>query len=302
MTAPIALFVYNRPHYTEQTLESLAANDLATESHLIVYCDGPKSGASEEDLAAIREVRKIVRKKMWCGRVTIHESDRNKGLADSIVAGVTEVVNQYGKVIVIEDDLLFSKYFLRFMNDGLTLYLDMKNVYSINGYMFAIDAPEVKTFLSPLGTSTLGWGTWQDRWQAFKTEIDSRNREIIINNKFVRSRFNIADYDYTSMMDSRTSWGIRWYYSVFLRNGLGLFVSHSLVKHIGWGPGATNAPNEYQQAEPYEENVKVKLHTNIDLEMHERILKYFMRPAATTSNPLLFRVKKKIFKILKRYL
>ena len=276
--APIVLFVYNRPGYTLQTLESLAENILAPQSALFIYADGPKKNATPEDLENIDKVRSIVKSKKWCNEVEIIESEINLGLTESIIKGVTEVVNKFGKVIVLEDDLLFSKYFLNFLNDGLVVYEQEKNVYSVNAYMFPIKTDEIKSFLSPLGTSTLGWATWKDRWQFFYKNIPLLNKDIIKSNRFIRSRFNFADYNYASMLDSTNSWGIRWYYTVFIRNGLGLFSSKSLVKHIGWGPGATNAPNEFKQMDVFDKKIEVSLQSEIDLKIQSCLLEFFSQP------------------------
>ena len=99
--APIVLFVYNRPQHTLKTLEALMQNELAEKSELFIFCDGPKADATKQDQERINKVRDLVKKKNWCKKVTIRESQVNKGLADSIVAGVTEIVNQYGKIIVL---------------------------------------------------------------------------------------------------------------------------------------------------------------------------------------------------------
>src|SRR5438874_2574716 len=126
--APIVLFAYNRPHFTLRTLESLSANELANESELFIYADGPKAKATDRQLEAIKEVRQIIRSKQWCGKTTIIESAQNKGLANSVINGVSEVINRYGRLIVIEDDVLLSRYFLRFMNEGLEKYKDEDKV------------------------------------------------------------------------------------------------------------------------------------------------------------------------------
>ena len=110
--APIVLFVYNRPQHTLKTLEALMQNELAEMSELFIFCDGPKADATKQDQERINEVRELVKKKNWCKKVIIRESQVNKGLADSIVAGVTEIVNRYGKIIVLEDDIVTSKGFL----------------------------------------------------------------------------------------------------------------------------------------------------------------------------------------------
>ena len=111
--APIVLFVYNRPKHTRQTLEALAQNELASESVLYIYADGPKENANEEVISLISETREVVKSKKWCKEVQIIESNINKGLAESVILGITEVINKHEKVIVLEDDLIISPYFLK---------------------------------------------------------------------------------------------------------------------------------------------------------------------------------------------
>jgi len=115
--APIVLFCYNRPWHVEQTLEALSKNELADQSILYIYCDGPKPDATEEQIAKIAEVRQVIRKKQWCKEIHIIENDKNKGLGTSIIDGVSEIIKIYKKVIVLEDDLLTSPFFLDYMNN-----------------------------------------------------------------------------------------------------------------------------------------------------------------------------------------
>src|ERR1035437_2685316 len=152
--APIILFVYNRPKHTRQTLEALSRNSLAQKSELIVFADGIKEDATQEQRDTIHEVRSIVKEQQWCGKVTLIESTVNRGIEESEIDGITTIVNTYGKVIVLEDDIITASSFLSYMNDGLEMYATNQNVYSINGYMFPIDfGNNFDTFLCPLGTS-----------------------------------------------------------------------------------------------------------------------------------------------------
>ena len=137
--APIVLFVYDRPWHTHQTLEALKSNLLAENSLLIIYSDGPKEEATDEQLSNIKEVRKLIREKKWCGQVEIIESDCNKGLAASIINGVTKVVNEFGEIIVLEDDLVTSKGFLKYMNDCLELYASEETVGCIHAWNYFFD-------------------------------------------------------------------------------------------------------------------------------------------------------------------
>ena len=134
--APIIVFCYNRPDHLEQTLESLSCNELADQSILYIYCDGPKSDASDEMRQKIADVRLVARKRQWCKEVHVVEREENVGLMNNIVGAVTEIVNQYGRVIVLEDDMLTSPGTLRYFNDALELYKDEDKVMHIVSYMF----------------------------------------------------------------------------------------------------------------------------------------------------------------------
>lgn len=271
--APIVLFVYNRPFETRLTLEALQNNILADKSILYVFADGLKENATSEDRIKITQVSEVVKSNRWCKEVHLIQSEKNKGLANSVIEGVTEIVNRHGKVIVLEDDIVTSPYFLKFLNDGLELYQNSANVYAINSYMFPIETKEVTSFLCPLATSTWGWGTWANRWSCFQKEPS--NRKIIQNNLFIRSRFNFADYNYADMLDNTTSWGIRWYYSVFMHNGLGLFPTKSLSKNIGFGETATHTKGEFNQMEPIAKEIPVQVQLEMNCEYYDLLLKHF---------------------------
>ena len=144
--APIVLFVYDRPWHTNQMLDSLAANKLADQSVLYIYSDGPKENSTIEQLKRINDVRELIRERKWCKEVNIVESKKNKGLANSIVDGVTEIVNRYGKIIVLEDDLVLSKGFLKYMNDSLSFYQNNNEVMHISGYMEPVNSNLPETF------------------------------------------------------------------------------------------------------------------------------------------------------------
>ena len=283
--APVVLFVYNRPSHTGQCLDSLLKNPLADQSILYIYADGPKENSTEEQLAKINEVRKVIRGKKWCKEVHIIESATNKGLANLItdqgassnfiIDTVTDIVNRHGKIIVLEDDLVLSEYFLNYMNEGLTIYETCSNIYSINGYMFPVKFKELKTVLMPY-TSSWGWATWKDRWAVFDYEMNQKKN--IADNPFLRQRFNLGDYDYASMLDyDKNHWDIRWYYSVFIRNGLCVFPTQTMVKNTGFDGSGTHHKAESEQDLNILTNIiiPVKIDSEIDLEFYSLYLNYF---------------------------
>lgn len=242
--APVVLFVYNRPACTLQTLEHLKRNVLAEESRLFIYADGPVSNATTDDLRKISEVREVIRKEKWCGEVHITESSLNHGLADSIISGVTEIVNRFGKVIVLEDDLLTSVHFLEYMNSGLRYYEFQSGVFQIVGYTAPVRTRfRNECFFLPL-SSTLGWGTWARAWKYFEKE--PMDYELLKTDKQLKRKFDMDNsYPYSDMlirqMESNVdSWGIRWWWSVFKQKGISLFPDRSLISHIGFDNDATH--------------------------------------------------------------
>src|SRR3989339_698479 len=136
MLSPIVLFVYNRLEHTRKTIEALQKNELAKDSELFLYSDGPKN---EENIKKVNEVRKYINSIDGFKKVKIVEREINFGLARSIIAGVTDIVNKYGKIIVLEDDIVTSPYFLTFMNDALCLYENEEKVMHISGYFFPVE-------------------------------------------------------------------------------------------------------------------------------------------------------------------
>ena len=233
--APIALFVFNRPWHTRRTVEALTDNELAAESDLFVFSDGPRSDA---DSKAVQEVRAYIRSITGFHQVTIIERDRNFGLAQSIISGVTEIVNRFGRIIVLEDDLVTSRHFLRYMNGALTRYQNIDKVMHVAGYMFPVkDADKLPDTFFYRGTSCWGWGTWKRAWNKF--EPDSAKLIQKIKDGKLTYEFNIlGSINYMGMLKAQAknsidSWAIRWYAGVFLNQGLCLHPAQSLVQNIG---------------------------------------------------------------------
>ena len=248
--APIVLFVYNRLDHTRQTVESLKSNYLAEKSDLFIFSDAANNN---EVMREVREVRKYIRTVKGFNTVNIIERKENLGLAKSIIDGVTSTCEKYGKVIVLEDDLETSPYFLSYMNDALTLYSDEKKVMHISGCTYPIKdfCHESSYFLNlPL---CWGWATWDRAWSAFSNKInimEEFNPDMI-------SKLNFDNtYNYWGQLElnrrgEMNTWFIFWYVTLFLSNGLSLFPNKSLVKNIGMdGTGVhCNRTNDFDHDE-----------------------------------------------------
>jgi hypothetical protein len=233
--APIVLFVYNRPWHTQQTIEALQANILASESELIIYSDAAKSMDAEKN---VKEVREYIHNITGFKSVEIVEAKCNKGLADSIIEGVTTVVNRFGKVIVLEDDIVTGKYFLQYMNDGLNKFIDTKEVWVVNGYFYPTKKKKNRDacFLYPFMVCW-GWATWDNRWKDFKKNpgelISSLSYKDI---RHINLDGACPDFwlqvlgNYNGLINT---WAIFWLITIIQNAGLCLAPYQSLVKNIG---------------------------------------------------------------------
>lgn len=256
--APIIVFCYNRPYHVEMTLEALSNNELADQSVLYIYADGPKENALEEHKQLIAETRKVIRKKRWCKEVHIVEAQKNKGLANSIISGVTDVINQHEKVIVLEDDLVSSPYMLKYMNAALNKYQDRPGVMSISANRPPLNKMEIPedyeydVFVSLRSYST-GWATWKDRWNRVDWSMDYM--DSFLNHPFEVAAFNRAGDDMTKLLTMQKegkidSWAMRFGYAHFKEHCVAILPCHSYVDNIGFDGTGThsgyNKTNEYR--------------------------------------------------------
>ena len=231
--APIVLFVYNRLDHTKKTIKALKNNLLANKSELIIFSDGPKN---EQDVEKINGVRKYIKRIEGFKNIIIVKRKYNWGLAKNIIIGVTEIVSKYGKIIVLEDDIVTSPYFLKYMNDAFDKYKLNEKVMHISGYMFPIkndDLPETIFYRPP---SCWGWGTWARAWIYYKKDLDWVFTNF--NRKDIRSfNLNNANDFWAQVKQNKTgeinTWAIFWYAAVFKRNGLCLHPGRSMTKNIG---------------------------------------------------------------------
>ncbi|WP_155155178.1 glycosyltransferase [Curvivirga aplysinae] len=240
--APIASFFYNRLHRSKNLIHSLLQNPIAEQSDLHIFCDGPGSPEDENDVKKVQQFAQTIR---GFRSVSVIISEENKGLAASIINGVNEICGKFGKVIVLEDDLVVSPNFLEFMNAGLTQYQNISNVKQIAGHLFpfAINKEQQALFL-PLTTSW-GWATWDRAWQEFDPEASGYDR--LKDDIALRRKFNLDDtYPFYEMLEDQfagrvNSWAVRWYLSVFMNDGLVLYPRENMVLHEGWDINATHA-------------------------------------------------------------
>ncbi|GAB3927657.1 methyltransferase, TIGR04325 family [Mucilaginibacter myungsuensis] len=242
--APIVLFAYARPTHLLKTLTALKQNELFDASEFYIYCDGPKETASDIDLENIRKTREVITDGNWGDKLHITLRDQNFGLQKSIITGVTEVTALHGKAIVLEDDIITSPYFLRYMNDALDTYFNDDQVLSIGACNFFATTDDVpETFFVPI-PDCWGWATWKDRWDLFEPNAQlllTRLRENGLINDFNLD----GAYKFESMLIDQirgnvSSWAIRWQALAYLTGKLALYPRRSVTYNIGFDEGATH--------------------------------------------------------------
>lgn len=236
--APVILFTYNRPEHTKRTIEALAENELADKTDLYVFSDAAKK---DVDAGKVQKIRDYVQSVTGFKSVTLTARTENYGLARNVIEGVTEIVNRYGTVIVLEDDLVTNRFFLRYMNDGLARYEKEKKVTGITGFSHFGDDLDYaqETYFNTLTGTSWSWATWSDRWAKFDAEC--ADWTDMVSDAKLRKAFNYDNtYDFYKIMkmqqtDERTnSWAIRWYWTNFRLGGYILSPTKSLVSNEGW--------------------------------------------------------------------
>lgn len=242
--APIILFAYSRPVHLQNLLNSLAANQEAKDSMLYIYCDGAKEGADANTREKIQRVRQVAHQENRFLQTIVKEQPRNKGLGTSVIDGVTELVNEYGKIIVLEDDLILSPYFLYYMNDALIRYEHHPNVGQIGGSNFFACGKKYPPFFFMPIPDCLGWGTWKNKWQHFNPDSTQLLQKLKESGKM--DRFNVyGSYDMEGMLRDQisgkvSSWAIRFQAVCILNNWMVLYPNPSMSNHME-SPEATHA-------------------------------------------------------------
>tara|TARA_R110002167_G_C12703530_1_gene653997 strand:+ start:3655 stop:5199 length:1545 start_codon:yes stop_codon:yes gene_type:complete len=245
--APIIVFVYNRLDHTQKTIKALQNNYLAKDSDLFVYSDAAAKAAENSN---VEQVRRYIHSVKGFKSVSIIEQTSNKGLAESVITGVTNVVNKYGKVIVLEDDLVTAPNFLTYMNDALTKYEKETQVFSISGYSYCPKIADSTYFLKL--TTSWGWATWDRKWKYF--EKNSIELSDYLKNKRNKYKFDYDNsYKFSNFISLKTTWALYWYFSSYKNDGLTLYPRNSLVQNIGFdGSGVHSTGQNDKAITPYE--------------------------------------------------
>lgn len=246
--SPICYFAFNRPEHTEQTLAALTASYDAQNSPLFIFVDGP---SNDSDCQAVEEVRRIVRTVKGFATVNLKLQTENLGTVQSIIPSVTAVLKDFDRVIVVEDDVVVSRNFIRFMNRSLEFYQENAKVMAVSGYMFRTpDEDQLPEAFFYRKGSSIGWGTWARAWRSLSLDCLDLLRQLdekqLLSYLDGDGDFKISDIlkrdSHKSMDDPRCSWSPRWFGSMVLAGGLTLYPRRSLVKNIGFDGSGIRSP------------------------------------------------------------
>lgn len=283
--ASVALFAFKRPQHLARTLASLAANVEASRTELAVFCDAARD---ERDAPGVAEVRALVERIDGFRSVRTVLRSSNFGLARSIIDGVSNMLDRHGRVIVVEDDLLLSPHFLRYMNDGLASYAEDERVASIHGYSLPVDGVLPETYFLR-GADCWGWATWSRAWSHFRADGSGLLAELTSRGLLREFDFD-GHYPYTQMLRDQIagrndSWAVRWHASAFLDDMLTLYPGRSLVHNIGLDGSGTHseATEAFDQALAATQIRVERLPIEASRAARESIIRYFRRSHSTRS-------------------
>lgn len=281
MPAPVVVFGFNRPDVFGETIRALKNNSLATDTNLHIFIDGPRN---EEDVLKVGNVAKIAHAVTGFKSVTVNASPVNKGLANSIISGVTEIIEQYGRVIVVEDDLIVATSFLTYMNQFLDKYEHDYRIFQVSGFGVKIKPPKDYNYdiYMHIRAQSWTWGTWKDRWETVDWKV-SDFIELSRDKKKQRA-FNKGGSDLFGMLKGymngvNNSWYIRFNYSMFKQKKYAIVPVKSLVLNEGFGAEAThcNTYNRYKVDFQREEKKYFRSPSTIepDIRLYQQAVKYW---------------------------
>ena len=236
--APVVVFAYRRADKIQSCLEALEKNVEADKTAVFLYADGAKN---EKDRSGVEQTREFIGQyadRHKFGSFVVNCRERNMGLASSIITGVTEIIERYGKAIVVEDDLITSPDFLLYMNDALVYYENRKEVGEISAFTHPLNSLkdyEHDVYLTRKA-ECWGWATWEDRWKLADWEMRSyaafrRSRQ---DREFEKLQKGINRMLKQQMEGKLDSWAVRWCYSLFVNDRLTVYPKISRTQNIGF--------------------------------------------------------------------
>ena len=272
--APLIIFTYNRYDEAVATISALKENYLADQTDVYVFSEKEKTLEDRENVTKVRGYLDVVD----CGfkSFTVIKRKENYGLARNIIEGVTEIIDNYRKVIVLEDDLVTSKNFLCYMNCALEFYKDQNSIFSISGYSGVL--PSLKNYkydsYFSYRPSSWGWATWEESWRDI--DWDVKDFKGFVKNKKEVKKFNRGGIDMTRMLKHQqvgrnNSWAIRWSYSMYKKKKYAVYPVLSKVQNIGFGEEATHCTGVNIYKTELDDSHKCNFNFDSDISINKQV-------------------------------
>lgn len=290
-TSPIVLFVFNRLKETKLTVDALSKNALAKDSILYVFSDGPRNKKELKKVDEVRSYLNNIHGKF--SKVIIHKSENNKGLANSVIAGVSHVLSKHEEVIVLEDDLVSSKNFLHFMNQALTFYKNTHKVFSISGYTFDLAAAkkEKQDFYFGYRASSWGWATWKDRWNKIdwnNSYYENKLKNVVYLNKLRRGGNDMPKMLKNHLKGKIDSWAIRYCAHQSWNDLFTVFPKISKIQSIGFSKEATHTKNKKRFETVLDKGVQTDFLFSSQVQLNSKINRQFKSKFSTLYKAITF--------------
>lgn len=243
--APVAVFAYNRLDKIQKCISALEKCELVEKTTLYIFADGYKG---EKDKAAVEDVHKWIKEySASCFKdVNLVLKEHNCGLANSIISGVTELIDKYGRAIVVEDDLIVSPQFFRYMNEGLDFYQHDDRIWAMASYGY--DLKSLREYKHDIyvgyRASSWGWATWKDRWETVDWEVkdyEKLQQSLEMQKKFCRGGGDLYPMLQRQMRGESDSWAIRWNYAASMQDKLTVYPKVGLVSNDGFDGSGTHS-------------------------------------------------------------
>ena len=305
--APIILFTYNRLDHTKEVLNSLIKNNLAKDSIIYIYCDGIKANATNKDKAKNKKLVEFLEDfKSRCkdfNKINLSIKDKNMGLADSIINGVSEVITIHKKAIVLEDDIVVSPVFLDYMNESLNQYENETKIWSINSWSYPIDSNDLDDCYFWRIPHCWGWATWENRWKLYKRDIKWVKENF---NKFDIEEINLKNYanyfgDFILNKKGKIkTWAIFFYCLAYKHKALSLTPSTSYIHQIGLDGSGIHCSSSEEVFNSKTINTKFPIAYPQEIKVPTLALQRIYAFNKSLKLPLIARIKRKLKTISKK--
>lgn len=280
--APIILFVYNRPNHTKQVVEGLLRNPEAKDSILFIFADGPKPNISQEGLEKLKQVRDFIHTIKGFKEIYIDESDENRGLANATIRGCTSVINEYGNMIVMEDDDVPSPYFLSYVNRCLEKYKDDERIWCVSGYTDTSILPPVENgddlfFVNR--PSSWGFGTWKRCWDKVIWDIPTL-KGLFTHQSIISGYNNWAGADASNIMfglfqGRNSSWSVRYNFAAYLNRSMTILPNKSLIENTGCDGSGTHCGIQNLNCQLFDRNIVIPNEICFDSYRNKKLIDSF---------------------------